>query len=216
MQPKSGENSPASLSAEKANEFNRHFANVGPKIAAEISSGNNTDRPLPPRPPCVTTTGLTLRAITLPELSSALSELSASQAVGLDGLPIAAVRKCFAVIGPHILHLVNSSICTRTFPAAWKEASVVPLFKSGSRDEASSFRPISILSVLSKICGGGGAGSSGVGCWTLDLKVQGSNPWGTGRWGLAASPSPWLWRWAVPPASGPHAYRKNSKPGQCK
>ena len=152
MQPKSGENGPASLSAEKANEFNRHFASVGPKIAAEISSGNNTDRPLPPRPPCVTTAGLTLRAITLPELSSALGELSASQAVGLDGLPIAAVRKCFAVIGPHILHLVNSSICTRTFPAAWKEASVVPLFKSGSRDEASSFRPISILSVLSKIC----------------------------------------------------------------
>ena len=28
----------------------------------------------------------------------------------------------------------------------------MPLFKSGSRDEASSFRPISILSVLSKIC----------------------------------------------------------------
>ena len=62
----------------------------------------------------------------------------------------------------------------------------------------------------------GGAGSSGVGYWTLDPKVQGTNPWGTGRWGLAASPSPWLWRWAVPPASGPHTYRKNSKPGQCK
>ena len=61
-----------------------------------------------------------------------------------------------------------------------------------------------------------GAGSSGVGCWTLDPKVQGSNPWGTGRWGLAASPSPWLWRWAAPPASGPHTYRKNSQPGQCK
>ena len=59
----------------------------------------------------------------------------------------------------------------------------------------------------------GGAGSSGVGYWTLDPKVQGSNPWGTGRWGLAASPSPWLWRWAVPPASGPQTYRKNSKPG---
>ena len=57
-----------------------------------------------------------------------------------------------------------------------------------------------------------GAGSSGVGYCTLDPKVQGSNPWGTGRWGLAVSP--WLWRWAVPPASGPHTYRKNSKPGK--
>ena len=31
-----------------------------------------------------------------------------------------------------------------------------------------------------------------------------------------ASSSPWLWWRAVPPASGPHTYRKNSKPGQCK
>ena len=58
----------------------------------------------------------------------------------------------FFVIGPHVLHMVNSSINKRVFSSAWKEASVVPLFKSGSRDDASSFRPISILLVLSKIC----------------------------------------------------------------
>ena len=27
--------------------------------------------------------------------------------------------------------------------------------------------------------------------WTSDPEVQGSNPWGTGRWGSAALPSPW-------------------------
>ena len=51
-----------------------------------------------------------------------------------------------------------------------------------------------------------GAGGSGVEYWTSDPEVQGSNPWGTGRWGLAASPLPWLWRWAIPPTSGPYMY----------
>ena len=56
------------------------------------------------------------------------------------------------------------------------------------------------------------AGGSGVECWTSDPEVQGSNSWGTGRWGLAASPSPWLWRWSIPHTSGPHTYHKNLNP----
>ena len=38
------------------------------------------------------------------------------------------------------------------FPATWKMTSLVPLHKSGSRDSASNFRPISLLPVLSKLC----------------------------------------------------------------
>ena len=114
MRSKGSVNSPISLSNEKANDFSKHFANVGSKIAADIVADNNRP-PIPPRPPCVTTAGLTHRVVTLPELSTALSELSGSQAVGLDDLPIAAIRKSFSVIGPHILHLVNSSISTRVF-----------------------------------------------------------------------------------------------------
>ena len=37
------------------------------------------------------------------------------------------------------------------FPTAWKIARVTPLFKSGDRTDINNFRPISILSVLSKI-----------------------------------------------------------------
>ena len=56
------------------------------------------------------------------------------------------------VIGPHVLHIVNSSIVSSTFPDTWKLATVVPLHKSGAKDERSNFRPISILPVLSKVC----------------------------------------------------------------
>ena len=93
-----------------------------------------------------------LQPITLPMLSKALNELSSSKAVGQDGLPILALRKCFAVLGPHLLHLVNTSITKCVFPSEWKVAVVVPLHKSGSRDSPENFRPVSILSVLSKLC----------------------------------------------------------------
>ena len=55
------------------------------------------------------------------------------------------------------------------------------------------FCTLSALAGVAIILFSWGAGSSGVGYWALDPKVQGSNPWGTGRWGLAAPPSPWLW-----------------------
>ena len=55
------------------------------------------------------------------------------------------------MIGPHLLHLVNRSIVTAVFPEAWKLARVIPIHKSGDRSDPSNFRPISILSVLSKI-----------------------------------------------------------------
>ena len=138
------------LSPAQADGFNRHFATVGPRIAAELAAGNPP--PLPPRPPCVTTASMCLRPATLPELSVALRQLSSSRAVGHDGVPLSAFRQCFAVIGPHILHLVNASLSSRTFPSSWKLALVVPLHKSGSRDSAVNFRPISILPVLSKVC----------------------------------------------------------------
>ena len=140
------------MSAERADDFNRHFASVGPQIAAELSEAGLAESPLPPRPPCVTTAGLKLRPSTLPELSRALSDLSSSRAVGHDGVPLYAIRRCFPVLGPHLLHLVNSSVVSGVFPSSWKLASVLPLHKSGPCDVASNFRPISILPVLSKIC----------------------------------------------------------------
>ena len=147
-----GDNAAEVIPAEVADDFNRHFATVGSRVAAELKEAGRGSTPLPPRPPCVTTAGLVLQPATLPELSKAISQLSSSKAVGVDGVPLHALKKCFPVVGPHLLHLINTSITSCVFPCSWKLASVVPLHKSGSRDSASNFRPISILSVLSKLC----------------------------------------------------------------
>ena len=47
--------------------------------------------------------------------------------------------------------LFNKSLITGTLPTAWKFARVVPIPKSGSSKDSANYRPISILTVISKL-----------------------------------------------------------------
>ena len=47
--------------------------------------------------------------------------------------------------------IFNSSLRKGVFPDIWKVAKVTPIFKSGSRSEANNYRPISVVSVFSRI-----------------------------------------------------------------
>ena len=40
---------------------------------------------------------------------------------------------------------------TQTFPNSWKQANVVPIFKKGDRNLTSNYRPVSLLSTVSKV-----------------------------------------------------------------
>ena len=154
FRPVHGGDAPSDDICSRADAFNAHFAAVGPRIAAEAAAAtrdSTTDVPAGPRPYRVCASALKLRPATLPELSAAISRMSGSRAVGIDGVPLQAVRKCFPVIAPHLLHLINSSIVSCTFPDAWKTARVTPVYKAGDPADLNNFRPISILPVLSKI-----------------------------------------------------------------
>ena len=74
-----------------------------------------------------------------------------SKACSDDGITVDMLRT-FAVIGPHLLHVVNNSLATGLVPSEWKSATVLPLFKKGDRAKPDNYRPISILSVAGKLC----------------------------------------------------------------
>ena len=93
-----------------------------------------------------------MRTVTLPELSHALRGMSSSRTSGEDGVTVQMLRATFPVIGPHLLHVINCSLCTGEVPQRWKEACVVPLFKKGDRCDPGNFRPLSINSVPGKLC----------------------------------------------------------------
>ena len=80
-----------------------------------------------------------------------LRDLKVKKATGLDGIPARFLKDSATVIAPTVTFLVNLSLSTGSVPDEWRKARVVPLYKSGGRENMDNYRPISILPVLSKI-----------------------------------------------------------------
>ena len=85
------------------------------------------------------------------ELSSALLSLS-STASGPDGITYPLLTHLPQAGRDYLLHIFNLSWTTSTFPAAWKQSTVIPILKAGKPSSSpSSYRPISLTSCISKL-----------------------------------------------------------------
>ena len=77
-----------------------------------------------------------------------LRDLKVKKATGLDGIPAPFLKDSAAVIAPTVSFLVSLSLRTGSVPDEWKKAHIVPLYKSGGRENMDNYRPISILPVF--------------------------------------------------------------------
>ncbi len=80
-----------------------------------------------------------------------LLSLEDGKAVGIDGLPQRLLRLAAPAIAASLTRIFNMSITSGIFPDEWKTAKVVPIHKKDSTQDSCNFRPISILSTLSKL-----------------------------------------------------------------
>ena len=77
----------------------------------------------------------------------ALAGLSPRKAYGLDGIPPFVLRNCASVPS----HTFSTLSSTSTFPSYWKFAYIQPVPKKGERSNPSNYRPIALISCLSKV-----------------------------------------------------------------
>lgn len=89
--------------------------------------------------------------ITRQSVLQQLKQLDISKAVGPDGIPNTILKKCAHQLAHPLAVLFRQSLRLNEFPSHWKVASVVPIYKNGPRDEASNYRPISLLPSISKV-----------------------------------------------------------------
>ena len=82
---------------------------------------------------------------------SILSSLNVNKATGPDGLCNTLLKHCASSLYHPISILAQMSLNTGTFPKVWKSANVVPLYKNGDKNCKSNYRPISLLSNVSKV-----------------------------------------------------------------
>ena len=94
--------------------------------------------------------GFNFHEVTFSDVVLAIAHYS-SQAKGEDGIPQSVIAKSLPVIGHHLATLFNASLTSGVFPGAWKRAHLVPLKKKAIPSAASDFRPIALLSFLSKV-----------------------------------------------------------------
>ncbi len=80
----------------------------------------------------------------------ALSGLSPQKAYGPDGVLLIVLKNCASVLTPCLVKLFCLCLSTSTFPLCWKQAYVQPVPKNCDRSNPSNYRPIALLSYLSK------------------------------------------------------------------
>ena len=68
-------------------------------------------------------------------------------------MPTSLLFECIDEVVPAVTHVVNESFLSGTFPSMFKTATVKPLLKKPTldRDDLKNYRPVSNLSLLSKV-----------------------------------------------------------------
>ncbi len=74
-----------------------------------------------------------------------------NKAGGLDNISSRLLRIAAPIISKPLTSIMNKSLQNGKFITEWKNAKVIPLHKSGPTIERNSYRPISILPILSKV-----------------------------------------------------------------
>jgi len=84
------------------------------------------------------------------EVEKACKSLNNKRSYGVDGIPQNLVKDTFGSMGVAIMNIVNE-FGSKGMPDSTKMARVQPLHKKGSKHDINNYRPISNLSVFSKI-----------------------------------------------------------------
>ena len=74
-----------------------------------------------------------------------------AKASGPDGIPARLLKECSQEIAPSLCSLFNLSLQSSWIPSEWKPADVAPIHKKYSKEPAENYRPISLLSIVSKV-----------------------------------------------------------------
>ena len=85
------------------------------------------------------------------EVHDLLRCIDVSKATGPDNINPKLLKEAGICIVPSLTRLINLSLSQGVVPQKWKLANVIPLFKKGEKDDTNNYRPVSLLSCVSKI-----------------------------------------------------------------
>ena len=131
-----------------ANIFNKFFVNVADGVTKNI--------PRSPRSPLnylknKNPSSFFISPTAPYEISDIIDLLKTGKSIGPNSIPLKLLKILSPQISSPLSLIINASFQSGIFPEKMQSAKVIPLFKKGCPMTASNYRPISLLSIFSKI-----------------------------------------------------------------
>ena len=128
--------------------LNHHFVSVGLNLAKQID--------VKPEDDCIkhitsVRDKIKLKAIDGGFVLNAIVRLEKGKASGPDKVSVTLVQDATKSISFPLALIYNSSLKNGAFAEVWKLAKVPTIYKSGARIDVNNYRPISVISVFSRM-----------------------------------------------------------------
>ena len=123
-------------------------------FAENFSLNSNLDDSVVSLPLFSSRTNLKLHniSVTPKMVRMVVMNLDLSKASGPNCIPVVVLKNCEPELSYILAELFNKCLKESCFPDCWKVSSVVPVFKNvGERSSTKNYRPVSLLSVVSKV-----------------------------------------------------------------
>lgn len=131
-----------------ANIFAQHFSQVtGTNLKQYFAYSMSTS--------CTTSNILNktffFKPVSPEEVTDVISNLKNKSSTGIDNISIKTLKLCSIEIAPQLACIINLSISSGIFPSSLKTAKIIPVHKNNDTHDVCNYRPISVLSAISKI-----------------------------------------------------------------
>ena len=133
--------------SEIADGFNRYFASIGTDMANSLPTVEGYEEYLRPNTHSI----FHLQAVRREEVAKIMKNQKPKLSCGLDTINNKLVKICHEELSEPMTAIINKSMESNYVPSLFKIARIIPLYKKNAADEFGNYRPVSLLSALSKI-----------------------------------------------------------------
>lgn len=132
---------------EISNYFNRFFCEVGEKLSKDIADPVGYQENIKWNP----NSKNFFQRVSIFDVEKVINELKCKKSPGHDGIRSETLKEIVKEVSPLLVYLMNFTFSIGSFPNILKLGQIRPLFKQGSKTDVNNYRPISLLSNISKI-----------------------------------------------------------------
>lgn len=129
-----------------ADSFIKYFINIPETITKNLPSQTDIATPV-----TQVNNVMFLKPVTRLEITEIINSLKNTTSSGPDEVTTLLIKECKLNIAEILAYIINNSFRYGTFPELLKLSKIIPIYKKGENTLLDNYRPITLLSIFSKI-----------------------------------------------------------------